>query len=114
VYLPRYTSSDSATYRGSDDAFRAECTEFVRRAVPAFSRDWIVEEAIFRAPSVLPIPTLGFGRALPAFRTPIPSLYFAHNLHVYPRPLHNDAIVEMARAFDRRLAGEEKAAERRD
>jgi protoporphyrinogen oxidase len=106
VYLPRYTAPDSPTYQGSDDAFRRQCTEFVRRAVPAFTPDWIVDQAVFRAPSVLPIPTLGFGRAIPAFRSPIEGLYFAHNLHVYPRPLHNDAIVEVAREFDRVLADE--------
>jgi len=113
LYLPRYTAADSPTYQGSDDAFRDECIRFVRRAVPAFSPDWIVDQVVFRAPSVLPIPTLGFGRALPTFRSPIARLYFAHNLHVYPRPLHNDAIVEVARGLDRLLAAE-LAGERAD
>jgi len=106
VYLPRYTATDSPAYQGSDEAFRRECLQFVRRAVPAFSLEWIVDQAVFRAPSVLPIPTLGFGRAVPPFRSPIAGLYFAHNLHTYPRPLHNDAIVEVARGFDRVLTGE--------
>ena len=105
VYLPLYAHPEAPEYRRDEREFRAICLRFLQRLRPGFGADQIVAETAFRAPSVLPIPTLGFGRTLPAVRTPVPRLFFAHNLHVYPRPLHNDAVVSVARRIDQEIAG---------
>jgi protoporphyrinogen oxidase len=104
VYLPRYAEPESPAFRGDDAAFRRECLAFLGRVAPGFSESWIVAETAFRAPAVLPVPGIGFGDRLPPARTSVPGLYLAHNVQIYPRTLHNDAVVELARAVDVGLA----------
>lgn len=104
VYLPRYGARDSEGFLENESDFRETCLQYLGRVVPTFTPDDIEAEQVFQAPLVLPIPGLGFGERLPRTRTPVPGLFFAHNLQIYPRPLHNDAVVETARRVDQELA----------
>jgi protoporphyrinogen oxidase len=104
VYLPRYAPAGAPEYEQDDHAFRRDCLGLLRRIQPAFSEDWIEAEAAFRAPQVFALPEVGYGRRVPPVRTPIRGLFFAHNLQIYPRTLHNDAVVEVARQVDVELA----------
>ena len=104
VYLPRYGARDSEGFLEEESVFRATCLEYLGRVVPTFTPEEIDAEQVFQAPLVLPIPGLGFGDRLPGTRTPVPGLFFAHNLQIYPRTLHNDAVIETARRVDRELA----------
>jgi hypothetical protein len=52
---------------------------------PAFSRGWLEQHWVFRAPFAQPIVTTEYPQSLPPHRTPLAGVYLANMAHVYPQ-----------------------------
>jgi protoporphyrinogen oxidase len=85
IYLGNYLPMTHPLFSRSDDEVLAESVPALQRINPRFSRSWVTECRIFKAPFAQPIVTLGYAERLPPHETPVPNLYVANMSQVYPQ-----------------------------
>lgn len=84
VYLSKYLEADHPYFTLSDEELLARYRTDLRKINPAFEESWIEQSWVFRARSAQPIVTLNYGEKLPPHRTPLPNLYLANMVQIYP------------------------------
>jgi protoporphyrinogen oxidase len=112
VYLGNYLPMDDARFAASEDSVLETYLEALRRIRPDFSRDWVREHWLFRAPYAQPIVTVDYLSKLPPHETPLPGVYLANMAHVYPQDRGQNYSMRlgesMARLILRSLPGESR------
>lgn len=85
VYLGNYLPMDHRYFRLSKEEMFEEFAPSLVKLNPDFSRSWITDLWLFRAPYAQPIVTPGYRAGIPPHVTPIPGLYLANMFQVYPQ-----------------------------
>ncbi|HEX8967348.1 MAG TPA: NAD(P)/FAD-dependent oxidoreductase [Chloroflexota bacterium] len=85
VYLGNYLPMDHPLFGQSDEQVLGTFQDALRRIRPDFSRAWVQQHWVFRAPYAQPIVTTAYLATLPPHRTPLPGVYLANMAHVYPQ-----------------------------
>lgn len=85
VYLGNYLPMDDPLFSASDTDVLDSFLPAVARIRPEFSRDWVVQHWVFRAPYAQPIVTTSYLESLPPHHTPLAGVYLANMAHVYPQ-----------------------------
>lgn len=96
IYLGNYLPMDAPLFRRSEDEVVAEFLPWLNRINPSFSRDWVTEHWMFRAPFAQPLVTMGYADRLPSHETPVPNLYLANMSQVYPQDRGQNYSIAMA------------------
>lgn len=84
VYLSKYLEADHPYFTLSDEELLPRYRDDLKKINPAFDESWIERSWVFRARSAQPIVTLNYGEKLPPHRTPLPNLYLANMVQIYP------------------------------
>jgi protoporphyrinogen oxidase len=85
VYLGNYLPMDDPLFSASDADVLDKFLPAVARIQPGFTRDWLTDHWMFRAPFAQPIVTTNYLDSLPPHRTPLAGVYLANMAHVYPQ-----------------------------
>jgi protoporphyrinogen oxidase len=85
VYLGNYLPMDDPLFSASEADVLDRFLPAVARIRPGFTRDWLTDHWIFRAPFAQPIVTTNYLDSLPPHRTPLAGVYLANMAHVYPQ-----------------------------
>jgi protoporphyrinogen oxidase len=97
VYIPFYLPTTEARYSGNADSLFDEYISMLGRLNPAFSRSWVKEWHVFRAPYAQAIFTTNFAQVMPDHRTPVGGLYVTDSTQFYPEDRTISAAIEQGR-----------------
>ncbi|NDJ37074.1 MAG: hypothetical protein GYB64_20685 [Chloroflexi bacterium] len=97
VYLGDYLAPDHPHFALSDEAIADLYLPSLQRVRPDFSREWIRDWWVFRAPYTQPVPTLNHSQNIPPIRTGLPGVYLANMSQVYPWDRGTNYAVEIGR-----------------
>ena len=84
IYLGNYRPMDDPFFAMSKEQVCDEFLPYLTRINPTFSRAWVTESWLFKAPFAQPIVTTDYKEHIPPFETPVPGLYEASMFQVYP------------------------------
>jgi protoporphyrinogen oxidase len=96
AYLPKYCEASSETYRADDRTIYERFTAMLRKLVPDFSEEDVVDWTVQRAPLVEPVHARGHAPRTAPIWPGIDGLGLASASQVYPRLLNGDSIVGLA------------------
>jgi protoporphyrinogen oxidase len=85
VYLGNYLPMEHPLFGQSDAEILDSFLPAVARIQPAFTREWLEQHWVFRAPFAQPIVTTQYLQSLPPHTTPLAGVYLANMAHVYPQ-----------------------------
>jgi protoporphyrinogen oxidase len=105
AYVPKYCEVSSETFQADDAEIYARFTAMVRKLVPDFSDDDVVDWTVQRAPLVEPVHERGHEPRTAPIWPGVDGLALASASQVYPRLLNGDSIVRLAE----QVAGEASA-----
>jgi len=94
VYLPRYRDQASDIWDRSDDDIHAESLTGLRRIIPDFKEDDILDWQVNRARYVQPVHPVNWGNRLPPVRL-APGLAYLSTAQIHPWPVYNDEVVRL-------------------
>jgi protoporphyrinogen oxidase len=94
VYLPRYRDQASDIWDRSDDDIHAESLTGLRRIIPDFREDDILDWQVNRARYVQPVHPVNWGNRLPPVRL-APGLAYLSTAQIHPWPVYNDEVVRL-------------------
>jgi protoporphyrinogen oxidase len=101
IYIPYYLPTSEPRYSAKDEDLFDEYTGMLKLINPRFSKDWVKEYHVFRAPYAQPIFTTNFVDLIPGHRTPIKGLYVTDSTQFYPE----DRTISAASEQGRKAAG---------
>jgi protoporphyrinogen oxidase len=96
AYLPKYCEASSETYGADDRTIYERFTGMLRKLVPDFSEEDVVDWTVQRAPLVEPVHARGHTPRTAPIWPGIDGLGLASASQVYPRLLNGDSIVGLA------------------
>jgi protoporphyrinogen oxidase len=96
AYLPKYCEASSETFRADDRTIYERFTAMLRKLVPDFSDEDIVDWTVQRAPLVEPVHARGHAPRTAPIWPGVAGLGLASASQVYPRLLNGDSIVGLA------------------
>jgi protoporphyrinogen oxidase len=97
LYVPFYLPTTEPRYSAKNEDLFDEYTAMLKLVNPKFSRDWVKEYHVFRAPYAQPIFTTNFADLMPGHRTPIKGLYVTDSTQFYPEDRTISAAIEQGR-----------------
>jgi protoporphyrinogen oxidase len=97
IYIPYYLPTSEPRYSASNEDLFDEYTAMLKLVNPNFSKDWVKEYHVFRAPYAQPIFTTNFVDLVPGHRTPIKGLYVTDSTQFYPEDRTISAAIEQGR-----------------
>jgi protoporphyrinogen oxidase len=97
VYLGDYVPVEHEYFQMSDAELAERFLPSLIKVNPAFSREWIRKQWVFRAPYAQPVPMRDHSHHIPAIRTPVGGLYWASMSQVYPWDRGTNYAVEIGR-----------------
>jgi len=103
VYAGDYVEADHEYFQLSDDELADRFLATFQRVNPNFSKDWIINQWVFRAPYAQPLPTIKHSGNIPALRTSIQGIYWASMSQVYPWDRGTNYAVEIGRRVAREV-----------
>jgi protoporphyrinogen oxidase len=96
AYLPKYCEASSETFRADDRTIYERFTAMLRKLVPDFTEEDIVDWTVQRAPLVEPVHARGHAPRTAPIWPGVEGLGLASASQVYPRLLNGDSIVGLA------------------
>jgi protoporphyrinogen oxidase len=96
AYLPKYCEASSETFRADDRTIYQRFTAMLRKLVPDFTEEDIVDWTVQRAPLVEPVHARGHAPRTAPIWPAVEGLGLASASQVYPRLLNGDSIVGLA------------------
>src|SRR3954451_3420132 len=84
LYVANYVAPGDPLSSLSADALLDRYEPGLRRANPAFSRDWIKAVWLHREPAGQPVVTVGYRERIPPLHTGVPGLVLANTTQIYP------------------------------
>jgi len=106
VYIPFYLPTTEPRYGAKDEDLLAEYVPMLTLMNPEFSRDWVKEWHVFRAPQAQPVFTTNFVELMPTHATPIRGLYVTDSTQFYPEDRTISAAIEQGRTVARMIMAE--------
>jgi protoporphyrinogen oxidase len=103
IYLPRYLASDDAYLEASDDQVQEDFLSGLARMHPDLGDAEILAFEVSRVRYVMPIPTIGYSKGLPAERSSLPGVYFVNSSHIVNGTLNVNETITLAEGAARRL-----------
>jgi protoporphyrinogen oxidase len=97
VYIPYYLRTTEPRFSFPDEQIMDEFVDGLRRVNPAFSRDWIEEAHISRAPYAQAICGVNFSQIVPDHQTPLTGLYITDSTQFYPEDRTISAAIRLGR-----------------
>jgi len=97
IYIPYYLPTSEPRYSATNEDLFDEYTAMLKLVNPSFSKDWVKEYHVFRAPYAQPIFTTNFVDLVPGHRTPIKGLYVTDSTQFYPEDRTISAAIEQGR-----------------
>jgi protoporphyrinogen oxidase len=96
AYLPKYCEASSETFRADDRTIYDRFTAMLRKLVPDFTEEDVVDWTVQRAPLVEPVHSRGHAPRTAPIWPAVEGLGLASASQVYPRLLNGDSIVGLA------------------
>lgn len=96
AYLPKYCDASSETFQADDATIYERFTTMLRKMVPDFTDDDVVDWTVQRAPLVEPVHARGHSPRTAPVWPGVEGLGLASASQVYPRLLNGDSIVRLA------------------
>lgn len=84
LYCGDYVPTDHEYFTMTEEELIERFAAVLPTFNPAFTRDWIKQAWVFRAPYAQPVPYVNHSQHLPALTTPLPGVFWASMSHVYP------------------------------
>ena len=103
VYFGNYLPMTSDRFAMSKEQVFEEFLPGIRRLNPGFSRSWVRESWLFKAPFAQPIVTTQYGANIPPHVTPLPGLYLANMFQVYPQDRGQNYSIALAERLVREI-----------
>jgi len=97
LYVPFYLPTTDPRYSFADDALFQEYTDMLALMNPSFSREWVKEFHVFRAPYAQAVFTTNFVDLIPAHRSSVHGLYVTDSTQFYPEDRTISAAIEQGR-----------------
>jgi protoporphyrinogen oxidase len=96
AYLPKYCEASSETFRADDRTIYDRFTGMLRKLVPDFTEEDVVDWTVQRAPLVEPVHSRSHAPRTAPIWPAVEGLGLASASQVYPRLLNGDSIVGLA------------------
>ncbi len=84
LYLSSYLDVNHPRYKADDQTVLSEFYAYLKKILPQFSEDDVLEHHLFRTPYAQPIMRTGYGEQINPIATPVAGLYVANMGQVYP------------------------------
>ncbi len=105
VYLPCYLSGDDELLGAADEVVRQRLLPGLRRMYPDLTEEQVLTFRVSRERYVLPIPTIGYSRHLPAQDTHLPGVHVINSAHIVNGTLNVNETIQLAEGAAARLLG---------
>lgn len=99
TYLPRYMLSTDDEFKQDDSYFRSNFINGLKRMLPDFDMDSIVESHVHRAAKVQPLQVINYSRYTPDVQTLHPKLYVLNTSQFVDATLNNNEVVRSVNSF---------------
>jgi protoporphyrinogen oxidase len=96
AYLPKYCEASSETFNADDATIYERFTGMLRKLVPDFSEQDVVDWTVQRAPLVEPVHARGHAPRTAPIWPGVEGLGLASASQIYPRLLNGDSVVRLA------------------
>jgi protoporphyrinogen oxidase len=106
IYVSNYLERDDPRYRMDAGELFDLYAPHLKRINPAFDADWIEEKIVLRAEAGQPVITCNYSQRIPDHRTPLPGLYLANTLQIYPEDRGVNYSVRLGQTISR-IVGED-------
>ncbi|MBK9121860.1 MAG: NAD(P)/FAD-dependent oxidoreductase [Chloroflexi bacterium] len=97
IYLPKYLSPNSEIATWSDERVRDEWMRYFKQMFPDFDESSVVEFLVQRARYVEPLRPMGTTNEIPQIQSPIPGLFVANTVMLYPDLSNGEAVTSLAK-----------------
>ncbi|HFD39119.1 MAG TPA: NAD(P)/FAD-dependent oxidoreductase [Anaerolineae bacterium] len=104
IYVSNYLERDDPRFRMTADELFDLYRPHLKRINPQFDADWIEKKLLFRAEAGQPVITCGYSERIPDHRTPLPGLYLANTLQIYPEDRGVNYSVRLGQTISRIVA----------
>lgn len=101
VYLPKWLPADDPFYKEPDENVISKFLQSLKRIIPEFSEQNIIQTVVHRDPFVQPILGLGYSESIPAMISPLKNFYVVNTSMILNSTLNNNQVIQLAR----RMAG---------
>jgi protoporphyrinogen oxidase len=105
VYLPRYLAPDDTFFDAPDEEVERLFVAGLMRVYAQVRREDVLAFRVSRARHVLPLPTLGYSRRVPAFDASAPGLHFVNSSQIVNGTLNVNETVQLAERAAAHFAG---------
>jgi protoporphyrinogen oxidase len=103
VFLPRYVAPDDPLFEVDDATVESSFLDGLTRVHPAVTAADVVGARVSRVRRVFPIPTVGYSRRVPPFRTSVPGLHVVSSAQIVNGTLNVNETVELAERAAREI-----------
>lgn len=110
IYIPFYLPITEPRYTAPDEALFAEYTAMLQLINPAFSKSWVKEWHVFRAPYAQPVFVTNFVDLMPAHRSAVRGLYVTDSTQFYPEDRTISAAIEQGRKVAAMIMSDDPAS----
>ena len=84
AYVSKYLLTSDSLFQMSDSEYLEYCIPYLQKIFPAFTKDWIIGSAIWRAHYSQPLITKHYSKLIPPSKTPVEGLWLSSMAQVYP------------------------------
>jgi protoporphyrinogen oxidase len=103
LYCGDYVPVDHEYFSLSEDELAERFIASLGQVNPHFTRDWVKQYWVWRAPYAQPVPYVDHSERVPSVETPLPGLYWASMSHVYPWDRGTNYAVRLGRDVAARM-----------
>lgn len=97
IYLPKYLSPNSEIATWPDERVRDEWMRYFKQMFPDFDDSSVVEFLVQRARYVEPLRPMGTTHEIPHIQSPIPGMFVANTVMLYPDLSNGEAVTSLAK-----------------
>ncbi len=101
LYVSNYLERDDPRFQMKADELFDLYLPHLQQINPAFQADWIEKKIVLRAEAGQPVITCGYSQRIPDHRTPLPGLYLANTLQIYPEDRGTNYSVRLGQNISR-------------
>ncbi len=101
IYVSNYLERDDPRFQMKASELFELYEPHLKRINPAFDAGWIEKKIVLRAEAGQPVITCDYSQRIPDHRTPLPGLYLANALQIYPEDRGTNYSVRLGQTISR-------------
>ena len=106
IYILKYLEQGNVYMNYSIQKLLDDYIPFLKRVCPAFEKDWIKKQYVFRLDYAYPVITYNYQRLVPDIVSPVKGVYLATRAQIYPEEININSCIGLANKVIERFISE--------